>query len=432
MSSFDSLPGDQRAVLQLVLERGRNYDEIASLLSIDRAAVRDRALAALNTLGPSTRVPPERRALIIDYLLGQLPDQLNDQTRERLASSAVERAWARLLARELAPIASKPLPDIPPSQASTETAIARETATSTATPAGAHRPPEGLLGPPGLQAPEDPGLPDPHAAEDSGLSEPEAPEDPGTPARRPPEGLLGLPGPKRPKDGRSARPQPPEPPQPPERPDDRRPAPAAGRSSRRGGSIVLVFGALIVVVVVVVIVVIAGGGSSPKKSSPKHATTTATTPATTTATTPATTTATTPATTTATTPATTTATTTSTTPQLVAQIALRPPSATSEAAGIAEIVTEGKVTGVIVEADHVPPNTAHNAYAVWLDTPGGAAKLLGYVSPGVGTSGELKTTSDLPTNAVSYKELLITLETTANTTAPGPIVLEGALSLTAG
>jgi hypothetical protein len=44
----------------------------------------------------------------------------------------------------------------------------------------------------------------------------------------------------------------------------------------------------------------------------------------------------------------------------------------------------------------------------------------------------LKTTSDLPTNAVSYKELLITLETTANTTAPGPIVLEGALSLTAG
>jgi hypothetical protein len=416
MSSFDSLPGDQRAVLQLVLERGRNYDEIASLLSIDRAAVRDRALAALNTLGPSTRVPPERRALIIDYLLGQLPDQLNDQTRERLASSAVERAWARLLARELAPIASKPLPDIPPSQASTETAIARETATSTATPAGAHRPPEGLLGPPGLQAPEDPGLPDPHAAEDSGLSEPEAPEDPGTPARRPPEGLLGLPGPKRPKDGRSARPQPPEPPQPPERPDDRRPAPAAGRSSRRGGSIVLVFGALIVVVVVVVIVVIAGGGSSPKKSSPKHATTTATTPATTTATTPATT----------------TATTTSTTPQLVAQIALRPPSATSEAAGIAEIVTEGKVTGVIVEADHVPPNTAHNAYAVWLDTPGGAAKLLGYVSPGVGTSGELKTTSDLPTNAVSYKELLITLETTANTTAPGPIVLEGALSLTAG
>ena len=408
MSSFDSLPGDQRAVLQLVLERGRNYDEIASLLSIDRAAVRDRALAALNTLGPSTRVPPERRALIIDYLLGQLPDQLNDQTRERLASSAVERAWARLLARELAPIASKPLPDIPPSQASTETAIARETATSTATPAGAHRPPEGLLGPPGLQAPEDPGLPDPHAAEDSGLSEPEAPEDPGTPARRPPEGLLGLPGPKRPKDGRSARPQPPEPPQPPERPDDRRPAPAAGRSSRRGGSIVLVFGALIVVVVVVVIVVIAGGGSSPKKSSPKHATTTATTPATT------------------------TATTTSTTPQLVAQIALRPPSATSEAAGIAEIVTEGKVTGVIVEADHVPPNTAHNAYAVWLDTPGGAAKLLGYVSPGVGTSGELKTTSDLPTNAVSYKELLITLETTANTTAPGPIVLEGALSLTAG
>ena len=37
MSSLDSLPGDQRAVLQLVLSRGRSYDEIAQLLSIDRA-----------------------------------------------------------------------------------------------------------------------------------------------------------------------------------------------------------------------------------------------------------------------------------------------------------------------------------------------------------------------------------------------------------
>ncbi len=57
MASLDSLPPDQRAVLQLVLQRGRSYDDIAQLLSIDRAAVRDRALAAFDALGPQTRVP---------------------------------------------------------------------------------------------------------------------------------------------------------------------------------------------------------------------------------------------------------------------------------------------------------------------------------------------------------------------------------------
>ena len=58
MASLDSLPADHRAVLQLVLQRGRSYDDIAQLLSIDRAAVRERALSALDALGPQTGVPP--------------------------------------------------------------------------------------------------------------------------------------------------------------------------------------------------------------------------------------------------------------------------------------------------------------------------------------------------------------------------------------
>ncbi len=61
MASIDSLPADQRAVLQLVLQRGRSYEEIANMLSIDRAAVRDRALAAFDALGPQTHVEPQRR-----------------------------------------------------------------------------------------------------------------------------------------------------------------------------------------------------------------------------------------------------------------------------------------------------------------------------------------------------------------------------------
>jgi hypothetical protein len=101
MASLDSLPADQRAVLELVLKRGRTYDEIARMLSIDRAGVRERALSAFDALGPQTRVPPERRALITDYLLGQLPAKVSEDTHQRLAQSASERAWARVLASSL-------------------------------------------------------------------------------------------------------------------------------------------------------------------------------------------------------------------------------------------------------------------------------------------------------------------------------------------
>ena len=113
MASLDSLPPDQRAVLDLVLQRGRSYDDIARLLAIDRAAVRARALAAFDAIGPDTGLAPESRALITDYLLGQLPERVAEQTRDRLAESPYERAWARVLASELAPVAAKPLPEIP-------------------------------------------------------------------------------------------------------------------------------------------------------------------------------------------------------------------------------------------------------------------------------------------------------------------------------
>ncbi|HEX8977133.1 MAG TPA: sigma factor-like helix-turn-helix DNA-binding protein, partial [Solirubrobacteraceae bacterium] len=113
MATLENLPDDQRAVLQLVLQRGRGYDEIARLLSIDRAAVRQRALHAFDALGPQTGVADQRRALITDYLLGQLPPGVATDVRERLATSPSERAWARVLAAELAPLASRPLPEIP-------------------------------------------------------------------------------------------------------------------------------------------------------------------------------------------------------------------------------------------------------------------------------------------------------------------------------
>jgi hypothetical protein len=113
MASIDNLPPDQRAVLELVLRRGRSYDEIAQLLSIDRAGVRERALSALDALGPQTRVPAERRALITDYLLGALPAPVAEEVRAHLGDSASERAWARVVASELGGLSDVPLPEIP-------------------------------------------------------------------------------------------------------------------------------------------------------------------------------------------------------------------------------------------------------------------------------------------------------------------------------
>jgi hypothetical protein len=114
MASLDTLPGDQRAVLELVVRRRRGYAEIERLLSIDRAAVRARALAALDAIGPPTSIPAARRALLADYLLGQLPPRVSDEVRGRLSVSPEERAWTRAIASELTPVAAAPLPEIPP------------------------------------------------------------------------------------------------------------------------------------------------------------------------------------------------------------------------------------------------------------------------------------------------------------------------------
>src|SRR6201995_3627965 len=113
MASFDNLPADQRAVLELVLRRGRSYDEIAQLLSIDRAGVRQRALAALDALGPPTRLPAERRALITDYLLGALPEPVAAEVREHTSCSAAARAWPSPVSQELRALPDGPRPGPP-------------------------------------------------------------------------------------------------------------------------------------------------------------------------------------------------------------------------------------------------------------------------------------------------------------------------------
>ena len=166
-----------------------------------------------------------------------------------------------------------------------------------------------------------------------------------------------------------------------------------------------VIGALVIAVVVVLIVVLSSGGSSNKHNASVTTTTTAG----------------------ARTSSASTSTSASGRATPIAQIKLTSPTG-APTTGLAIFVRQGNTVGVVIRAAHVPANTKHDAYAVWLNTPPGTSHLLGFVNPGVGSNGTLTTAGALPSNAGSYKELLVTLETQSNPKAPGKIVLQGALT----
>ena len=178
--------------------------------------------------------------------------------------------------------------------------------------------------------------------------------------------------------------------------------------------------AAVIVLVIILSIALSGGGS---KSGTPAATTTAVT---TTPTTP--TTATLATGSTGTTGGTGSTGTTGTTGQakIVAQINLRPPSGASSPAGIAEVLKAGSNEALAILAQHLTPNK-HDAYAVWLYNSSTDAKLLGFVSPPVGSNGQLRTEGGLPSNAAHYHQLIITLETSGTPKTPGTIILQGQL-----
>ena len=142
MDSPDRLPGDQRAVLQLVLGQRRSYSDIAGMLSIAPEQVRDRARAALDVLGPPTAVPDAERGRIADYLLGQLPSADLGAVRDALAASPAQRAWARVVSAELRPLATQPLPQIPDGEAAPNVRRAPDAGPDSAPDAGPDRAPD--------------------------------------------------------------------------------------------------------------------------------------------------------------------------------------------------------------------------------------------------------------------------------------------------
>lgn len=112
MAALESLPPDQRAVLQLILRQGRSYDDLAGLLKISPDAVQARAHAGMTALAGEA-LPDETRGLVTDYLLGQLGVSERARARSELGGSEPARAWAREAEAALGPLGGDALPEIP-------------------------------------------------------------------------------------------------------------------------------------------------------------------------------------------------------------------------------------------------------------------------------------------------------------------------------
>jgi hypothetical protein len=106
MPGIDDLAPDQRAVLQLVLGQGRDFDQLAGLLKISPHAVRDRATAGTERLvPPPAGLNASERDAIVAYLLGA-----GSRPRDL---SAPGREWGEDVREALRPLAKEPLPELP-------------------------------------------------------------------------------------------------------------------------------------------------------------------------------------------------------------------------------------------------------------------------------------------------------------------------------
>ena len=313
MAPVDSLPADQQAVLSLLLRQGRSYAQIAGMLKISDAAVRERAHGALAALGPAAGdLSARRRAEIGDWLLGQADDDERADTQALLDRSEPARAWAGAVASELAPLGGERVPEVPAS------------------------------------APTD------RAAEPR--PEPARPAPAATAARA-------------------------------------AAAPAAGRprSSRVGGAVLLALVALVAVVVVVLVTRGSdddGGGSQASTTSAQAEASQS---------------------------------------QAVAQVNLRAPEGAPapRALGVMQVLRVDGQLAVNAIFEGLPkPKSKNVGYGIWLSTPGGDRKWLGFVNT-ADEQGRLLVQGRFDENVTAYRDVLLTRETRRDPSRPGTIYLRG-------
>jgi hypothetical protein len=180
------------------------------------------------------------------------------------------------------------------------------------------------------------------------------------------------------------------------------PAPrAAPRVSRRGGALLL-GGAVVAIAVAVVLVIVLSGGGDDKKDSATEAASTTSTQA---------------------------------QPQVRAQINLTPPKdgPAKKALAIVQIVDVNGQTAVNAVSQGLPTSNKKAAYGIWFYNGPSDAKLIGGFDK-TDNKGHLVFQGAMPqgVDIASYKDVLVTQETSGNPTQPGRIYLRGSIQNAAG
>jgi hypothetical protein len=144
MATLDQLSDEQRAIIELILQRGQSYDQLADSLGMPENRVRELAREALVRLAPLTarRVEQDWRGQLADYMLGQQSGPESTATRGHLRRSEAARSWARSLLDSLDGLYGDGMPNIPDSDRGRSKAPKAAPAESTgsrrlAAPAGA-------------------------------------------------------------------------------------------------------------------------------------------------------------------------------------------------------------------------------------------------------------------------------------------------------
>ncbi|MBB4663628.1 RNA polymerase sigma factor [Conexibacter arvalis] len=394
-AALETLPPDQRAVLQLILKQGRGYADLSGLLKIDEAAVRARAHAGLDALvtdGSGAALTPGRRAQIADWLLGQQSPGDRAVTLQHLQDSRAARRWATALRDQLAPLAQgHELPELPAGRNGAAADARPAAAAPPAAPAVTPHDDADDVGPEPVAAAAAPTAPTTDRADDGGPAAEQAAPPRTTDDRREREqARAGDPGPA------------------PARPTARDFELEPRRSSKLGGALLLV--GLAALVAVVLIVVLGGGdddGGGGSATAPPAAQTTAQQERTGGA--------------------------ASTEPTVLQQVNLFPPGGrgAGEARGIAFIMSQDGRPIVAVQTSGVDPNSTSDVYAAWLTSRAtGRARFLGYVPNFVRDERRFTVSAALPRDTTRYDQVVVSRESTGTTEAPGSptdVVLVGTL-----
>jgi hypothetical protein len=99
MATFDQLSAEQRAIVELVLQQGKSYEELSGMLEMPESRVRELARDALVELAPVTAsgVEEDWRGQLADYVLGQQAGPEATATKGHLRRSEAARSWTRSL-----------------------------------------------------------------------------------------------------------------------------------------------------------------------------------------------------------------------------------------------------------------------------------------------------------------------------------------------